>query len=503
MLIKLFDFSHLTIDISSSIYLPATLIMSKHGSGRKLDSIWQYFDKSVTPGKTGCRATCKACSKDIQGIPERMKAHIHKCNVADSAPLSDSTLPPEGTVARLTRTYDQMSAGASSPPPVSSLPSVKKQKMAANLGSYVTKTSEREKKALDVQIARLLYATNTPFQFVEHDHFKKLIHMLRPGYYPPSRHAIGGPLLDEVYEDVYASCKEKIEGKTVSMEMDGWSNIHNEPVVCCSVTTSAGDTFLTSTIDTQDNRHTADNLEVLAEAAIKKAEEDLGCKVKSFVTDNAANMKKLRSQLEESLPIISYPCSAHVADRLAKDIDSSDVKADIVAVAKYFRNHHLPNAWYKQAGGKELSIPCQVRWNSVNDCLQAYVDNWATLVTVVEAHREEIDSNICEKVLDINLKHQAMEHLSKMKPIAVALDRLQRDKCHLSDAVVIWKELQGKFDDMSVSLSDLMRFEARMSTTLTPAHYLAYRLDPRYHGSPHLNRLPLPFCSVVIDQVPC
>ena len=136
------------------------------------------------------------------------------------------------------------------------------------------------------------------------------------------------------------------------MELDGWSNIHNDPVICCSVTTSEGDTFLTSTIYTEDQRHTADNLEEIAEEAIKGAEESLGCKVTSVVTDNAANMKKMRSQLGVHRPVITYPCAAHVADRLAKDVDTCAVKSDIVMIAKYFRNHHLPSAWYQKEGDK-------------------------------------------------------------------------------------------------------------------------------------------------------
>ena len=67
------------------------------------------------------------------------------------------------------------------------------------------------------------------------------------------------------YDQVYAACKEKVEGKTISMEHDGWSNVLNDPLIFCSVTTAKGDTFLSSTIDTEDERHTADNLEKIAE----------------------------------------------------------------------------------------------------------------------------------------------------------------------------------------------------------------------------------------------
>ena len=194
--------------------------------------------------------------------------------------------------------------------------------------------------------------------------------MLHPGYTPPNRRALANILLDKVHEDVYISCKEKVKGKSVSMELDGWSNCKNDPLICCSVTTTEGDTFLTSTIDTEDERHTADNLEIIAEEAIEKAQQTLGCNVRSLVTDNAAAMKKMRNQLSNKYSsVITYPCSSHVADRLAKDIDTCDVKHEIVTIAKYFRNHHLPSAWYKKEGGKKLPIPIEVRWNSVTDCI--------------------------------------------------------------------------------------------------------------------------------------
>ena len=67
-----------------------------------------------------------------------------------------------------------------------------------------------------------------------------------------------------------------------------------------------------------------------------QAEEELGCEVKSLVTDNAANMRKCRSLVEESHSIVTHPCSAHVIDRLAKDVDNGEVKSDIVTIAKYF-----------------------------------------------------------------------------------------------------------------------------------------------------------------------
>ena len=67
--------------------------------------------------------------------------------------------------------------------------------------------------------------------------------------------------------------------------MAGAINVHNDPVICCSVATAKGDTFRTSTIYTKDERHTADNRGKNAEEVIKYAMETLGCKYSTTSTE--------------------------------------------------------------------------------------------------------------------------------------------------------------------------------------------------------------------------
>uniref|UniRef100_A0A6P7H6L1 Uncharacterized protein LOC114346820 n=1 Tax=Diabrotica virgifera virgifera TaxID=50390 RepID=A0A6P7H6L1_DIAVI len=49
-------------------------------SGRKKDPIWQFYVKTTNPNKLGCRAICRKCRKDIQGLVQRLKAHHDVCN---------------------------------------------------------------------------------------------------------------------------------------------------------------------------------------------------------------------------------------------------------------------------------------------------------------------------------------------------------------------------------------------------------------------------------------
>lgn len=69
----------------------------------------------------------------------------------------------------------------------------------------------------------------------------------------------------------------------------------------------------------------------------------------------------MRRELSQEVDILYYGCSAHLLNLLAQDLEIPAVKSYIIQVIKYFRNKHIPSALYKQAGGKMLVIPQEVR----------------------------------------------------------------------------------------------------------------------------------------------
>ena len=117
--------------------------------------------------------------------------------------------------------------------------------------------------------------------------------MLRPGYSPPNRQRVGDQLLKEIYESMQSNCKDIPPDQNVSMMLDGWNNVHNEPIVCVSVAIPDGQSYLTETVDTPGHGHTADYLQEVAESAVVSTERRFGCNVGSFVTHNAPNMVKM------------------------------------------------------------------------------------------------------------------------------------------------------------------------------------------------------------------
>jgi hypothetical protein len=165
-------------------------------------------------------------------------------------------------------------------------------------------------------------------------------------------------------------------------------------------------------------------------------------KVGSFVTDNAANVEKMRKELTHDVHVIQYGCSAHLLNLLAQDINVPVVTANILKVIKYFRNKHLPSALYKQKQGKKLIMPLEVRWNTMNDAAKLFLDNRGILVQLCQDHRDIIDADISKIVNDMNIVTNAGDLMASLNPIAIALDRIQRDNTTISVAVEVWKKLE-------------------------------------------------------------
>lgn len=365
--------------------------------------------------------------------------------------------------------------------PLSQLKKAKAGSDNLGINKFVVKTSKTDKASLDQQIANYLYATNTPFRAVEHDQFIKMIRMLRPGYIPPNRHQVGGDLLDQSFNSVIEKYSEDLKGKTVCMAMDGWSNIHNEPILALTLSVN-GKVYIIDCIDTADSKHTADYLMKIVECNAEKAKEKFGCTVKSFVTDNAANMSKMRKELGKGDNIITYGCSAHLLNLLSQDMQIKNIKEHITEIIKYFRNHHIPGSLYKQAGGAMLVLPAETRWNTLVNSMESYLKNWEILVKVCREFSEEVDQKIINKVNDKGLKRTAEDYLDRMKPIAVALDSIQRETTLISDAVEIWLKLKDDMKDYLTDKKDMDNFDRRIRLALTPAHYLSNMIDPRYQG---------------------
>ncbi|XP_066983751.1 uncharacterized protein [Macrobrachium rosenbergii] len=284
-----------------------------------------------------------------------------------------------------------------------------------------------------------------------------------------------------VYEKECTKCATKLKDEIVCLSLDGWSNIHNEPIICATVTTSNGHIYLVDTTDTSGQPHTAEYLAELSESVIQKCKEELGCHVGSVVTDNAANVNKMRKLLEHGneLKLVTYGCTAQILNLLARDLEIGNIKEHVVYIVKYFRNNHYASARYRQEGGQRLVMPQDARWNTMCNCLKIYIKNWPVLMTIWEVDREQIDVRVREMVSNLTLKRSAENLLARLEPIAVALDIVQNDKCTIAEAVNIWKELITTLcNDRDAVTAAKKRFDQ----VITQAHLLANLIHPSFQG---------------------
>ena len=139
----------------------------------------------------------------------------------------------------------------------------------------------------------------------------------------------------------------------------------------------------------------------MAKKAIVKCKRNFGAVVRSFVTDNASNVHKMRDILSQKQPdsdemdVVSYGCSVHLLNLLSADVEVSGVKDEMISIAKYFRNKHLLSSWYRKAGGSKLTLPIDVRWNTVSDSIRSFLKNRGILVQVCQDKKDDIAPANC------------------------------------------------------------------------------------------------------------
>ena len=178
------------------------------------------------------------------------------------------------------------------------------------------------------------------------------------------------------------------------------------------------------TIDTSGYAHSSQYLLELINETIRACEEEFKCNVRSVITDKAMNVTKMRTQLAESteVDVICYGCGAYILNLLAKNLEIAHIENNILRIMKYFRNTHLPKAYYKREVGKSLIIPSDIRWNKLLDCIEAYLNNWHVFICVCEENRNTIKQEIMADVQIFEIKTQAKEYQSIFKPIFIAFD---------------------------------------------------------------------------------
>lgn len=436
------------------------------------DPVWGFYTVTVNGKKT--TAICNDCKNEVSAKADRLKVHREKC---PSLATQGSKKRPEpvGDVPQKTTTT-QVEAPTTC---TTEQPTKRLKLQQSQINSYGCQTDARTKIQLDHQIARLFYACNLPFNIASHPEWKKTIEMLRPGYQGPNRKDLGGALLDTVHEKLVSHVKTEVEGKDVVMMQDGWSDIHNTPVIATSLHTGEKSYFMTA-VETGTNKKTADYCTSIAQDAIHEANEKYGCNVTGVVTDNEKKMEAMRRNLKDDDPSLTvYGCSAHWLNLLGQDITPTQVINQVVEINKYFRNHHIPGALLAEiAGSVKPQLPADTRWNSQLACTETFIRNRPFMLLIVAQNEDVIDTRIRSLIHNVGLFSEVKHLQTQLQPISRALDSFQSDTATIADACEQWNDLLQNPDLEPYRKNVDKRFKQAM----TPNHYLANLVHPIYKG---------------------
>lgn len=434
---------------------------------------------------------CQLCKNQVSNKACRLRKHFKKCTLNQKekektddskSSASDSDLKTEdsNSPANMSRSRKRRN------PDVHIQVSQQKQQ---KLTQFLVKTTEADKDKLDLSIASYFYSCGTPFRHSENLYFKKMISDLRPGYTPPNRRNLANELLDKIYNTTQEEAKNTLNGKSVTLIQDGWSGIHNEPVIASCVSDGEKSFFLSSH-ETGSNQKTSKYCLDLAIKDIMEATNRFGCTVKSFVSDNEAKMKKMRIDLQKKINtgsdfyFIVSGCSAHYLNLLCGDIcklpNVNTIIKQVVELSKYFRNHHEAKGLLAEFQNSRIpQLPGETRWNSVLECLEVFVVNRDFYLKIAEDHEEKIEKNMVNIIQNIGLMKEVKWLITQLKPIRSALNKLQSENATLSDTVTEFLKLkESATSDVLVPYNDLVN--KRFDDCITSPHIIGYLLNPKH-----------------------
>lgn len=79
----------------------------------------------------------------------------------------------------------------------------------------------------------------------------------------------------------------------------------------------------------------------------------------------------------------------------------------------------------------------------------------------------------------LRIESQLQTRVCILKPVAETLDEVQKNLCSIGHAVYLWKQLKNRIWDVTQDENIKKKFICRYDMAVTPAHFLAYMLDPK------------------------
>jgi hypothetical protein len=414
-----------------------------HIFGRKQSNIWQNFVTKKQNNKIVSNR-CKDCYQEVSGRPKRMQTHLEKCSKLHKNVKLKYAKSQSIALINIDNSASEPVPSASVPVPSASGSSgtIPVNKSKTIMDCFIRKVKPHEQNELDLMLGKFIFSSNLSFNSVENPYFQNLLEKLNPAYKIPSRRAIGGSILDNVYEQTEDIMTENLKGKKVTITQDGWSTNQMEPVICHSISTGE-ETYFFNCVQTEEQSKDSDKCLAILLKAIDDAEKKYECKVVAVVTDNCSVMTSMRTKIQDNYPhMIVLGCNSHYLNNLGNHFTPEDIKKQVQKVHTYIRSHHFTSACLKQLEINRPVLPGATRWNSQIDSFLSYTHNQLEYVKILREYKKtcskkegdrkmtQAESDKLQEIQDIvsnnDLFDQIKDIIKALTPICTALDLVSK-----------------------------------------------------------------------------
>ena len=485
--------------------------------GRTPSPIWfQLSDATSAPSRDNTK--CKHCKNTVAHYKKSEKAKSHLNNCPEFQKKMKQTLPNERPVwytGRKTPTRTKTLFSTPSPlqqPSVNTL--VVQRRSESSMEDYAIRNlSKAEIKKFQERLAMFFYTTGTAFARIDNKYLHEALVVLNPSVKIPTRKDLAGVLLEASFNNIAKDVESRLRAsQTWCLVSDGWTNVKGESIINYIAVEPKHAIFLESKT-TGTTGHSA----VFLAEDIQRVIEKIPCNVAGVVTDNTSANKKAWSILQQKYPNkYFYGCASHALHLMVKDIFQPGKKimrdtsypfeylraftTSCKNVVNFFTNSSIIRAKLAEAqrkhGFKEinLAIPAPTRWGSLQQCFSTLLQSEAPLHTIVNDRDFLSGMKIEEKTqLKFFISHENFPSylrkcLAILKPIDSLIVKYQSNMTPLSDVYHDFWELENeKFKEEDLLKEEEKTFlssvaKRRFEFICTPAHGMAYVLDPRYLG---------------------
>lgn len=186
---------------------------------------------------------------------------------------------------------------------------------------------------------------------------------------------------------------------------------------------------------------------------------------------NVSMWREMRATSNRTFPILGLGCVPHTLNLLIHDIIKCGALSAVVkqctAIVDFFRNHHAARAALETAkalnpaGHQEraasLDRPCDTRWNSQIDCMESVKSLLDCLRIAVQ--NKDVQALLEKnefKVVKASLHDDALAAslafaIALTKPVAVALDGMQKGTTSLGDVYPVYDGLIAHYEKLESS----------------------------------------------------